>query len=697
MERINTTNLLEENGLREQLIKVDLSKDTYERGGVVLSSDKEYAFVDGTDSHSIVFGATGSKKTRLLVMPTVEVLKRAGESFIVTDPKGEIYQRTAAGLEERGYNIIPINLRDFEKGISWNPLTLPYDYYHEGMEAKALELSGSIADMILDDITSTDPYWGNMARDVIMGMLLLLYSTASRDECNIKSLINLWNLYREGKRDFLKNISDRYPGSTLEVKLACLDTASDKTVGSIEAVVIGGINKLTLNEKFVKFLSQESVDFNRISKEKTAIYMIIPDENRYYHMVASLLIMQIYEILIRDAQKREDRTLPIRQNFIIDEFANLPKIANMDSMITASRSRNIRFTLIVQSMSQLRDKYAEAEIITSNCNNWIYLYSKEYELLNMISKLCGEVIFDNGMKMPLFSEFDLQHLNKDNGEALILNGRNLPCIVKMLDIDDYPFEKKKVEFVSRELKDVHEVSKNSVFFNVKDADCKLYQRIPVDDIKRHIIDFNDYFNARTWVVITYDNIILYEFTFANKDNSEKIKVLGEMIRKYDDYGASKLKWYSADLSMRKIYTGLISEHPEEVFVKINELEQLSDYRFEPYDNPYQKLKIGNHCSILIAADSVRWIISLTEKTKDKESTKITLTELNKNRSETSYLDIECILKNAFRLANRHLRDSELADAAWSSNKIKPYNYTFSKRTLDKSVELEIELIEGDNV
>ena len=91
-------------------------------------------------------------------------------------------------------------------------------------------------------------------------------------------------------------------------------------------------------------------------------------------------------------------------------------------------------------MKQLNYKYEEyAEVICSNCNNWVYLYSKEYELLQQISQLCGEMIYESGVRIPLISTFQLQHLSKEKGEALVLSGRNYPCIVNLRDIDDYDF------------------------------------------------------------------------------------------------------------------------------------------------------------------------------------------------------------------------------------------------------------------
>ena len=211
-------------------------------------------------------------------------------------------------------------------------------------------------------------------------------------------------------------------------------------MGSVEAIVSTGLNKLLLSDELIEFLSHDDFDLKESIKGKTAIYLVIPDENTSYHFVVSLFISQLYEMLIREAQSRPERALEHRMNFMIDEFANIPKITNMVPMITAARSRNIRFYLVLQGLAQINMKYGdETEVLFGNCNNWIYLYSKESDLLKQLSFLCGEIIYENGTRVPLISEFELQHMNKEKGEALVLAGRSLPFITQLRDIDDYVF------------------------------------------------------------------------------------------------------------------------------------------------------------------------------------------------------------------------------------------------------------------
>lgn len=441
MNQVNGTRFCSETEFIENLSAINLSEDCYGASGVPLYVKDGVAYVDDGDTHTIVFGATGSKKTRLFVMPAVEICFKSGESFVVTDPKGEIYEKTSHRAAEFGYDLFCLDLRDFECGLSWNPFRLPYLYYHGGEPTKAIEMICAISELIVGEGNHDDSFWDKSATNVICGFILLLFTrTAETPEaCNFGQLCTLWNQYMNNRKAFRMKllIEDRDP--IIRSKLSVLDNASDRTVGSIEAVVNTALNKLAVNEEFIEYISKDTVDLAQLVKEKVAIYLVVPDENTSYHFLVTLFLAQLYELLIREAQLKSDKKLERRMNFLIDEFANIPKINNMNSIITAARGRNIRFNLIVQGLVQLKTKYGEtAELICGNCNNWLYLYSKEYDLLCKLSSLCGEVIYDTNLRVPLISPFELQHLNKEEGEALALVGRKMPFITRLLDIDDYP-------------------------------------------------------------------------------------------------------------------------------------------------------------------------------------------------------------------------------------------------------------------
>lgn len=441
MEKFNQTRFLNIDELKEQYRKIKKNTsiepdEELKSGGIPMLAVGDDVYIDTSESHTVVFGATGSRKTRMLVMPTIDIISRAGESFLVTDPKGEIYDYTKENVKKRGYTTTVIDLRNMEDNQGWNPLILPYYLYSTHPE-KSFEMVDQISQMLVSSGNTEDKFWTTSATDVLSGFILALFEIGGVETINIRGLMQLWEVYQEEKERFLNGVKTNCKNNMVHKKLGCLYTASDKTTGSIEAFIHMAFNRLALNPRLVEYLSYSGVRLDELLNGKNGIYIIVPDENNYYHFIASLFISQFYEVMIERAQKSPDRRLPMRMNLMIDEFANMPKINNMSQMITAARSRNIRITLIVQSYGQLKNIYQEeADIIIGNCNNWMYLYSKEYELLQMISRLCGEVIYDE-VRMPLISEFELQHLSKERGEVLILAERSLPCISNLADISEY--------------------------------------------------------------------------------------------------------------------------------------------------------------------------------------------------------------------------------------------------------------------
>jgi len=124
-----------------------------------------------------------------------------------------------------------------------------------------------------------------------------------------------------------------------------------------------------------------------IGRKKTAVFMIVQDEKKTLHPLATIFIKQCYETLIDVAQSHGGK-LPVRTNFLLDEFANMPKFKDITTMITAARSRHIRFTMIIQNFAQLKQVYGaeDAETIRGNCGNILYLLTGELSALEEISE-----------------------------------------------------------------------------------------------------------------------------------------------------------------------------------------------------------------------------------------------------------------------------------------------------------------------
>ena len=471
----------------ENVVKVNPLSETLDAAGIPLINNGKEIWVDNGEYHNLVIGSTGSGKTQTIVKPMVNLLAKKGESMIITDPKGEIYKYSASYLKERGYRIIVLNFREPQRGNSWNPLTLPYKYYTGGNQDKAIELLNDVALNILYDPSnkSESDFWEKSAADYFSGLALGLFEDAKEREVNLNS-INYMSAVGE-ERYATSNYIKEYFGlkgekSTPYIFATSTINAPNDTKGGLLATFRQKIRNFSTGEALSEMLSYSDFNMRDIGNGKTAVFMIIHDEKKTYHSLMTIFIKQCYETLIDVAQENGGK-LPYRTNFILDEFANMPPLKDVDAMVSAARSRDIRFTFIIQNFAQLNDVYGDnvAEIIKGNCGNLIYLISTEMKALEEISKMCGEVKVtddkDKNATRPLITVTDLQKMKLF--EAIIKRLRTDPFRTK-LEPDfkmEWGIERKEEPYPSRikqeveifDLKKFVTEEKSKHMANIKDS------------------------------------------------------------------------------------------------------------------------------------------------------------------------------------------------------------------------------------
>ena len=406
---------------------------------LVYDKKKNLVYVDNGEAHSLVIGATGSGKTQMIINPLVNLLAKKGESMVITDPKGEIFEKNGEMLKDLGYDVIVVNFRDPKNGSCWNPYTLPYKYYKEGNQDKANELLNDMAINIATDEKADDPFWTNSAADYLTGLSLGMFEDAKEDEISI-STVNLMMTVGEekiGASTYAKEyFKFKDPASPAAINALGTVNAPQDTKNSIESVLKQKIKVFAVTQNLAEMLSRSDFDMETIGERKTAVFMIIQDEKTTYHALATIFVKQCYESLIAVAQRHGGK-LPVRTNFLLDEFANMPKFKDITTMITAARSRQIRMTMIIQNFAQLKQVYGneDAETIRGNCGNILYLLTGELSALEEISKLCGDKIVKVGKDKkeetrPLITVTELQRFKQD--EVLILRHRLPPLRTKFL-------------------------------------------------------------------------------------------------------------------------------------------------------------------------------------------------------------------------------------------------------------------------
>ena len=439
---------------------VSSSDDSLPSSGIPLDylGNGRYA-VTKDEEHCLIIGDTGSGKTRRIIVPSVFLMAATGQSMVLSDPKGEIYQKTSGYLEKRGYDIVVINMREPRNGSRWNPLERVWKLCRsedEDERDKGYIMLDEIIDMMASAVHSErDAFWENIAKQYLRAIAMtiieygeegdLTFNNIAASESTISTILQRRIERRErGDNDededenvFFNFFSSLPPGSDIRENFqstACITGSA--TVTSVTSVA----HTMTMpyaRQSGVRYLLY-ATDFNidDIGRKKTALYFILPDETATLYPLATMLISQIYSVLVDNAFKRGGM-LGVKVNFILDEFANFPRIHNISGMLTASRSRGIRFFLVCQDVDQLEYTYGTygASIIRSNCLDWVYMGTRNASFLEMLESL-GGTYYERYTheSYPLISVSSLERLEK--GETMVFCHRCSPRLCRLPDYSE---------------------------------------------------------------------------------------------------------------------------------------------------------------------------------------------------------------------------------------------------------------------
>lgn len=394
--------------------------------GIPMDIKDDKVLLSPSEQHCMVVGSSGRGKTRRVVYPSVILSARAGHSLIVADPKGEIYRHCSDEIRKCGLAVRVLNLRNPECGDRWSPLTLVQQYWNSGNRSRAMMLLKDIAELLTVRIISTkDGYWRMGAIDAFLGFSLLLLE---------KGLLLTFEAVHHMANEYMNNREVR------NIYVAKLDKDEDSsrrltTITSLDTDVTLGCVISTLNSAITPYVDQQDVrdlllgsddfELTDIGKRPTAFFVICPDESTAMYPLASMFIAQSYSELVHFADSGEQNTLPVRVDYVIDEFGSFLG-SDWPSKLTAARSRGIRFVLAVQDTSQIVTRYGDdgAQTIMANCRVLEFLGGRDMRLMALLSGLAGYEPDEHGLDRPVLPVSVLASI--DMGKAVVLDDSGKP-------------------------------------------------------------------------------------------------------------------------------------------------------------------------------------------------------------------------------------------------------------------------------
>ncbi len=382
--------------LKKQLKICD--KPLYPSGGICIGITKHLMHEDiyyvGTDTHSLCIGATRSGKSRNVVLQSIGLQALAEENIICSDPKGELMQYTLPFLERLGYKVFTLDFKNSLKSSRYNYLKPIIDYMKEDNIAKAIEATWDMVASLVPDGQHTEPIWQNGEASVIAGSIMaVVFDNMERPQ--FQNLANVYHFISEMCRtingtmplnQYINSLSEQHPARAL---MGISEVAPSKTRGSFFTSALTTLRLFT-NPYVADMTMDSDFDAEKFDNNKSAVFLILPDEKTTYYSLASLFVTQFYEQLVKIADERGGQ-LKRRTNFNLDEFGNFTKIPSFTTKLTVGGGRLIRFHLHIQAINQLEEKYGKEmqPTILGNCQTWIYLRSDENDTRKMISEKLG--------------------------------------------------------------------------------------------------------------------------------------------------------------------------------------------------------------------------------------------------------------------------------------------------------------------
>lgn len=358
----------------------------------------------------LCIGGSGAGKSRNLVKPNIYTLST---SFIITDPKGELLRDCGQYLKDNGYKIRCLNLIDFNASDKFNPLS----YFNPDQ----VEVSASI--LTQNFITNTtgskpsnvDSFWEKAEKALLNALITYEYAINSTDGTlnNVTDMLGkmqAWendetarseiDLIFETIKELIDESENHEWGSQalqtlnqLKFAYSQYNTYMQGAGETKKSVTISlGVRLAPLHMTQIRnILATDTISLNTIGKEKTAVFMIIPDTHSTFTFLTSIFYELFFETNIYQADHLPQGHLPIPIQCLMDEFANIGKMPSFEKKIAVMRSRWISTMIIIQNYTQGKSLYKDDwETIVGNCDNFLFLGGNEKSTTEYVSKILGK-------------------------------------------------------------------------------------------------------------------------------------------------------------------------------------------------------------------------------------------------------------------------------------------------------------------
>ena len=370
------------------------------------------AIVDVDDIHCLMIGASGVGKTAFFLYPNLEYACASGMSYLALDTKGDLARNYGTIASQcYGYQVAVIDLRNPTRSDGYNLLTLINHYMDVCREdeknlaarAKAEKYAKILAKTIVSPNGDTDygqnAYFYDAAEGLLTSVVLLLAEFLPPDgKQERRHIVSVFKLVQEllapsgvrGKNWFTILMEKLPPEHKARWFAGAALNTSDQAMASVMSTVLSRLNAFLDSELEQVLCFDSSMNAERFASEKSAIFLILPEEDQTKNFMAGLMIQTLARELFAVADENGGR-LPGRVVFFCDELGTMPAF-DILPLFSAGRSRGLTMVPIIQALAQLEKNYGRegAEILTDNCQDTIFGgFAPNSQTAEQLSKALG--------------------------------------------------------------------------------------------------------------------------------------------------------------------------------------------------------------------------------------------------------------------------------------------------------------------
>ena len=412
------------------------------------------ALVDCDDVHCLMIGASGVGKTAFFLYPNLEFACASGMSYLALDTKGDLARNYGTIAKKcYGYHVSVIDLRNPTRSDGSNLLTLINRYMDIAREhpdnlaarAKAEKYAKILAKTIVnpggdDQDRGQNAFFYDAAEGLLTSVILLLAEYVPPDSAGHEKrhIVSVFKLVQEllapsgqGKKTGFQVLMDNLP-STHKARWfagAALNT-SEQGMASVMSTVLSRLNAFLDSELEQVLCFDSAIDAEKFASEKSAIFLILPEEDTTKNFMAGLMIQNLSRELFAVADENGGK-LQNRVVLYCDEFGTMPPF-DVLPLFSAGRSRRLTLVPIIQSLAQLEKNYGKegSEIIQDNCQDTIFGgFAPNSQTAEVLSKALGNRTVLSGsvsrgkndpsqslqmMERPLLTPDELKSIPKGN-------------------------------------------------------------------------------------------------------------------------------------------------------------------------------------------------------------------------------------------------------------------------------------------